>query len=563
MAENKAKAQEAKAKGNAAFSAQNFEEAIKHFSEAISHDPADHVFYSNRSACFASLNKYEEAKADAEKCVELKPDWSKGYSRLGLALYHLDDYKNAEAAYSKGLELDPSNAQLKEGLEQVKAATSKPSGMFGPEMMQKIFTTPSLQPFLGQPDFLMKLQDIQKNPQNITKHLNDPRIMQVLSTVMGVDLKMGGDEDVQMSDASPPRQEPHRQEPKPQPKQEAPKAPEPPRELTEEEKQKAEAEREKDQGNTHYKARRFAEALQHYTRAMELDETDMTYLMNRAAVYLEMGETDKCVEDCQTAIEKGRAQRADYKKIAKAYARIGNAYLKAKKYAEAIDAFKKSLVEDRDDAVRTLLKKTEKMKEEADQAAYLDPVKAEEHRNAGNECFKNGAFPDAIREYTEAARRNPNDARIYSNRAACFQRLMDFPAALKDAEKALQLDPNFVKAFSRKGNIHFAMKEFHKALAAFESGLKLDPQNQECKEGMQRTMHAVQAGSSNGEADQERIAHAMADPEIQAILRDPNIMQVLKDFQENPAAARGALKDPDVAKALDKLIAAGVLQVGR
>jgi len=30
--------------------------------------------------------------------------------------------------------------------------------------------------------------------------------------------------------------------------------------------------------------------------------------------------------------------------------------------------------------------------------------------------------------------------------------------------------------------------------------------------------------------------HAMADPEIQNIMRDPSVMQVLRDMQENPVA---------------------------
>jgi len=38
----------------------------------------------------------------------------------------------------------------------------------------------------------------------------------------------------------------------------------------------------------------------------------------------------------------------------------------------------------------------------------------------------------------------------------------------------------------------------------------------------------------------------MADPEIQAIMRDPVIQQVLRDMQENPAAGQAALKDASV-----------------
>ncbi|CAJ1439795.1 unnamed protein product [Effrenium voratum] len=96
---DKAKAAEAKAKGNAEFQAKNYKEAIKHFTEAIKHDPSDHVFFSNRSACYASLEQYDKALEDGTECVRLKPDWAKGYTRKGLAEYFLSKYDNAADTY--------------------------------------------------------------------------------------------------------------------------------------------------------------------------------------------------------------------------------------------------------------------------------------------------------------------------------------------------------------------------------------------------------------------------------------------------------------------------------
>ena len=59
------------------------------------------------------------------------------------------------------------------------------------------------------------------------------------------------------------------------------------------------------------------------------------------------------------------------------------------------------------------------------------------------------------------------------------------------------------------------MKEFHKAMEAFDKGLKLDPANKDCLEGKQKTMMAIQMGAYGGDRpDEERVRHAMADPEI-------------------------------------------------
>jgi hypothetical protein len=45
-------------------------------------------------------------------------------------------------------------------------------------------------------------------------------------------------------------------------------------------------------------------------------------------------------------------------------------------------------------------------------------------------------------------------------------------------------------------------------------------------------------------------------------MRDPVIMQVIRDLQENPRAGQAALSDPSVMAKIQKLIAAGVLKTG-
>jgi stress-induced-phosphoprotein 1 len=128
-------------------------------------------------------------------------------------------------------------------------------------------------------------------------------------------------------------------------------------------------------------------------------------------------------------------------------------------------------------------------------------------------------------------------------------------------EKALEIDKKYVKAWAKKGDIEFYLKEYHKSMDSYRAGLAIEPDNSLCKAGLSKTMAKVQEANMDGTVDQERSAHAMADPEIQQILSDPSIRQVLTDFQENPKYAQKAMSDPHIRAKIEKLISAGVLQV--
>jgi stress-induced-phosphoprotein 1 len=61
------------------------------FTQAIELDPTNHVLYSNRSGSYASLRDFDNALADANKVVEIKPDWPKGYTRKAAAMHGQGD----------------------------------------------------------------------------------------------------------------------------------------------------------------------------------------------------------------------------------------------------------------------------------------------------------------------------------------------------------------------------------------------------------------------------------------------------------------------------------------
>ncbi|KAA3475900.1 hsp70-Hsp90 organizing protein 3 [Gossypium australe] len=580
-------ADEAKAKGNAAFSSGDFNAAIKHFTDAINLSPTNHVLYSNRSAAYASLHQYEAALSDAKKTVELKPDWSKGYSRLGAAHLGLHQYQDAVSAYKKGLEMDPNNEALKSGLADAQSAATasasrsraaSPPNLFGdafqgPEMWAKLTADPTTRVFLQQPDFVKAMQEIQRNPSKLNEYLQDQRVMQALGVLLNVKFKAhGGGDDMEIPEAdSPPAPSPSH------PAKEEVKKPEPepepePMEITEEEKEKKEkkekALKEKEAGNAAYKKKDFEAAIKHYTTAMELDDGDISYITNRAAVYLEMGKYEDCIKDCDKAVERGRELRSDYKMIARALTRKGTALVKmakcSKDYEPAIETFQKALTEHRNPDTLKKLNDAEKAKKDLEQQEYFDPKIADEEREKGNECFKQQKYPEAVKHYTESLRRNPKDPKAYSNRAACYTKLGALPEGLKDAEKCIELDPTFSKGYTRKGAVQFFMKEYDKALETYQEGLKHDANNQELLDGVRRCVEQINKanrGDLSPEELKERQAKAMQDPEIQNILSDPVMRQVLIDFQENPKAAQEHTKNPMVMNKIQKLVSAGIVQM--
>ena len=63
-----------------------------------------------------------------------------------------------------GLKHDPSNQQLKEGLEQAKSSGNKGNGLFGPQFLAKLAMDPSTRGYLSQPDFMQMLQNAAEEP---------------------------------------------------------------------------------------------------------------------------------------------------------------------------------------------------------------------------------------------------------------------------------------------------------------------------------------------------------------------------------------------------------------
>ncbi|KAH8813151.1 hypothetical protein F5884DRAFT_671214 [Xylogone sp. PMI_703] len=579
-----------KALGNKAIAEKKFDEAVEHFTKAIEIEPSNYVLYSNRSAAYASKKDYKNALADAEKTTELKPDWPKGWGRKGAALHGLGDLVGANDAYEEGLKLDPNNAANKSGLAAVKRAieaearndgvTGDPLGGLGsmfsdPQLLTKLQNNPKTREFLNDPSFMSKLTQIKQNPNDSQSIFSDPRMIQVLGVLMGVDMDFAGappggpgaessgqkehEEDVPMPDLRPEPKVEETKEPEPEPE------PEPmDEEAAAKAKAKAEADEEKRLGTEQYKKRNFDEAIAHYSKAWELHK-DITYLNNLGAAYFEKGDYEATIKACTQAIEEGREIYADFKMIAKSYGRIGSAYEKLGDLTKAIENYKKSLTEHRTPDIANKLRAAEKLKIETAKQAYIDPEKAEEARELGNKKFKDSDWPGAVEAYGEMIKRAPDDPRGYSNRAAAFIKLLEFPSALEDCEKAIKIDPKFVRAYIRKAQAYFGMRDYSKCLDVCTEASEIDVNRANAREIEQQQQKALQAiyTSRENETEEQTKERIQKDPEILGIMQDPVMQSILQQAQSDPAALQEHMKNPQIRNKIQRLIYAGVIKVGR
>lgn len=590
-----ADAEDAKARGNECLKNQDFDTAVKWYSQALDLAKKEgegnnrHVYLSNRSAAYLSKGYAESALKDAEASIHEKPDWPKGYGRKGAALHAQKKYADAIKAYEAGLVVAPGDASLEKGLAEVRADSVAPSFAGArsaggaesqtdqismlfqdPNMIDMLKSHPKTSEMMKDAAFEKTLQDLQSNPSMLQLLLQtDKRFMTVLSVLLGVELKDPEERRAEMERKE--KEDAEREKQRAEQEAAAKRARESPEEREERER-KERAKEYKEAGNALYKAKQFEEALQKYDLALSEDATDMTFHLNKASVLMEMKDLDKCLAECDKAIEVGRANHAKYPQIAKAYERRGNAFVKFEKLTEAITEYQKAQLEHRTAEVDERIKKIERtMKLRADKA-YVNPELGKESHSRGMEKLASGEFPAAVSEFNEALKRDPSNAQYFADRGMAYMKLMDFGRAQEDIDKAVKLDPTLVTAYARKGKIETFTKKYHRALESYRKGLELDPNDSDCKDGLRLVEDAIhnqsrsstsQQSTGNSEED-DRVRHqrAMEDPEVRAIMQDPVMQQVLRDLSTDPSSARKHLSNPDVAAKIETLIAAGIVKTG-
>lgn len=144
----------------------------------------------------------------------------------------------------------------------------------------------------------------------------------------------------------------------------------------------------------------------------------------------------------------------------------------AKKYAEAVDLYAKSLA--------------------------LVPANAVARYKKGFAHYSLNQYDQAVIELTKALEQKYNAIDIYRLRYFVYSQQGNFDAAIADLDKALAVTPKDVSLMTAKGEFLYAKKSYPEALAAFQNAASLAPEKGDIYYGI------------------ARVAMGMTDPKAQA-----------------------------------------------
>src|SRR5436305_1742008 len=87
-----------------------YEEALADVNKSLEIKPNDSWALSSRGNVYRKMNKYEEALADFNKSLEIKPNDSWTLSRQGEVYRMMNKYEEALADLNKSLEINPNDS---------------------------------------------------------------------------------------------------------------------------------------------------------------------------------------------------------------------------------------------------------------------------------------------------------------------------------------------------------------------------------------------------------------------------------------------------------------------
>lgn len=197
-----------------------------------------------------------------------------------------------------------------------------------------------------------------------------------------------------------------------------------------------------EEGNVHYAARRFQEAITAYNQAINVDPRSVAAYYGLGSAYHQLGLYQRAASefDQVLSLDPGNAW---------AYYSKGLAYYELGLYQRAIDEY--------------------------DRAIALDHGIADFYDKRGSAYYHLEQYPRAVNDLDQALRLNPRSAAAYYKRGYIYLQLSHYQQSILDFERALAIDPRDAWAYYNRSRAYEQIGQYERARSDYERAIALNP----------------------------------------------------------------------------------------
>jgi tetratricopeptide (TPR) repeat protein len=221
---------------------------------------------------------------------------------------------------------------------------------------------------------------------------------------------------------------------------------------------------------------KWAEAIQHYEQALQLEPEDPKALNNSGVALAAQGKWAEAIQHYEQALQL----KPDF---AEAFNNSGDALAAQGKWAEAIQHYERALQLNPEDPkayynLGVALAKKGKLAEAIqhfERALQLKPADPEAHYYSGVALATQGKLDQAIRHYEQALQLKPDYPEAHCNLGVALATQGKWAQAIQHYEQALQLKPDYSEAYYYSGVALAAQGKWAEAIRHYEQALQLKP----------------------------------------------------------------------------------------
>ena len=227
-------------------------------------------------------------------------------------------------------------------------------------------------------------------------------------------------------------------------------------------------------GHAEAMAGRWKEALDFFTKSIEIDPQYAKAYGYRGVAYDILGNTKQAIKDYDKAIELNPQWAMAHKNRGNTYDKLGNHKQAIKDYDKAIELNPQDakVYFDRGLAYAQLGNNNQALMD-YNKAIELDPEYALPYIIRGNAYNALGNIQQAIMDYNKAIELTPQFAVTYIYRGDAYGELGNYQQAIKDYSKAIEFDPLYVRAYVMRGGCYGIIGNEQQAIADLKIAARL------------------------------------------------------------------------------------------